>query len=75
MNTKREKKKIIKHLSISNCERDFIQFMFCENRVLLGYKYKELYKAMFEAYQDIWNQGRKRKIDLGMINKAFIANL
>ena len=62
-------------LDISDCERDFIQFMFCENRVLLGYKYKELYKAMFDAYKDVWQKGRDYGVDLGMINKTFIANL
>jgi exo-beta-1,3-glucanase (GH17 family) len=61
--------------NISNCEKDFIQFMFCENRILLGYKYKNLYKAMFEAYQDVWKKGRDYGVDLGMINKTFIANL
>ena len=67
---KKEKKEL--KFDLSNCEKDFIQFMFCENRILLGYKYKNLYKAMFDAYQDIWNEGRKQNMDLGDIEKVFL---
>jgi len=68
-------KKEKKLLSISDCERDFIQFMFCANRVLLGFKYKELYKAMFDAYKNVWNKGRDYGVDLDMINRTYMANL
>jgi len=73
MKKTKEKQKI--RLSISDCERDFIQFMFCENRVLLGYKYKELYKAMFKIYKDIWKIGKDNRLDLGMVNEIFKGKL
>ena len=60
-----------KQLSISEAEYYFIQFLFTESIYLLSYKYKDLYKAMFDAYQDVYIAGKKSHIDVMDINKKF----
>lgn len=68
-------KKEIKKFTVSDPEYYFIQFLFMENRSLLGYGYKELYKAMLDAYSEIYEMGRESKVDLSDINKKFKASL
>ena len=62
-------------IKVSDAEAYFIQFMFCENRALLGYEYKNLYRAMLDAYQDVYKEGRKAGVDLSDINKKYKAIL
>ena len=58
-------------LKISAAEQYFIQFLFMENRNLLGYRYKDLYMALLDSYETVYQAGRKAQIDLADINKKF----
>ena len=62
-------------LTITEPEQYFIQFLFMENRNLLGYKYKDLYKAILDAYSDVYKVDKEAKVDLSDINKKFKAIL
>ena len=64
-----------RQLKISESECYFIQFLFMENRNLLAYQYKDLYKALLDNYSDVYLAGRKAKVDLSDINKKFKAIL
>ena len=64
-----------RQLKISDAEYYFIQFLFVESRTLLAYQYKDLYKAMLDAYSDVYLSGRKARVDLSDINKKFKAIL
>ena len=60
-----------RQLKISEAEYYFIQFLFMESRNLLAYQYKNLYKALLDAYSDVYESGRKARADLNDINKKF----
>lgn len=58
--------------TIVDCEYYFIQMIFCIGRNLLRKENRDLYDAMLSRYEEIYNKGRKNKIDIGIINNNFL---
>ncbi len=57
---------------IDDTEYYFIQFLFCKNRDLLRKDNRELYDALFERYEKVYNHGKKNNVDVQCINDVFI---
>jgi len=72
--TKKDKEtETTKNKETADAEFYFIQLLFCDSRELLRKENRKLYDVMLERYETIYKQGRFSQIDLGDINKKFLA--